>query len=100
MNKKTRDHISIRLNPDKDAEILRWYESLPHYERSGHVKDALNQYIGGRNHPAPTLYRKANSSLNNFSSSNKYDTINTVIATEENPADEIQNNIDEWKDLV
>jgi hypothetical protein len=99
MSKKTREHISIRLNPEKDADIISWYESLPHYERSGHVKDALNQYVRGSSKAAP-LYRRANI---NFDSSSPADVCNTLYSTStitEGSADEIQNNINEWGDLV
>jgi len=99
MSKRIREHISIRLNPEKDADILKWYESLPHYERSGHVKDALNQYIGGRIKPAP-YYHRAKTIFDNSGSTDICDTHNSNSEIDESSADEIHNNIDEWKDLV
>ncbi len=99
MSKRTREHISIRLNPEKDSDILIWYESLPHYERSAYVKDALKRYIGGRFNPAPH-YRQVNSNLDNYISADNADLQDSVGITDESSADEAKNNIDEWKDLV
>ncbi len=99
MCKKTRNHISIRLNPGKDADILRWYESLPHYERSAYVKDALNQYIGGGVKPAP-FYHLVKSNIGNNISADKSDTHYSIQGTDESSVDEVKRNIDAWKDLV
>ncbi len=99
MCKKTRNHIAIRLNPEKDADILNWYESLPHYERSAYVKDALNQYIGGILKSAP-FYHRAKSYVDNNSSADKSDTHYSIKVADESSADEVQSNIDAWKDLV
>jgi len=41
-------HISIKFDPDVDADLIAWLQTLPHGQRSQTIRDTLRQGLEGQ----------------------------------------------------